>query len=262
MLKDRRLFLLAGVVIAFLIPGIHAQVPSKPNTQPDYSKEAVVVELSSTKIAFENDGTGTRESVGRIRTQSDAGVQRYGLLTFAYQNSTETVEIEYVRVQKPDGSVVPTPAENTQDMATEITREAPFYSDLREKHVAVKGLSVGDVLEFQVHWHNTKPLAPGQFWYAYNFSRDGIILREKLEINVPRDRTVKWKSTEVKPVIAEEGARRIFTWNTSHLEHKTSEQEKADQVGFPKAPDPPWRNAARKYWPIRKLCVVGEKSRL
>ena len=96
-------------------------------------------------------------------------------------------------MQKADGSMVPTPAENTQDMAAQITREAPFYSDLREKHVAVKGLGVGDVLEFQAHWHGTKALAPGQFWYAYNFSHDGIILREQLQISVPRDRPVKWK---------------------------------------------------------------------
>ncbi len=130
---------------------------------------------------------------------------------------------------KTDGSVVPTPAENTQDMAAQITREAPFYSDLREKHIAVKGLSVGDVLEFQVRWHGTKPLIPGQFWYAYNFSHDGIILQEQLRISVPRGRPVKWKSPDVKPAIAEEDARRLFTWTSSQLEHKSSEQEKADQ---------------------------------
>jgi uncharacterized protein DUF3857 len=34
-------------------------------------------------------------------------------------------------------------------MASEITRQAPFYSDLREKHIPVKGLSSGDILEYQ-----------------------------------------------------------------------------------------------------------------
>jgi tetratricopeptide (TPR) repeat protein len=139
------------------------------------------------------------------------------------------LDIDYVRVRKPDGSVVPTPAENTQDMPSEITREAPFYSDLREKHVAVKGLSVGDVLEYQSHWRGTKPLAPGQFWFAYNFSHDGIILQEQLQISVPRDRPVKWNSPDVKPAITEETARRVFTWTTSQLEHKSSEDQKAEQ---------------------------------
>ena len=104
-----------------------------------------------------------------------------------------------MRVRKPDGSVVETPPENVQDMAAEITRQAPFYSDLHEKHVAVKGLSVGDVLEFRTEEHTTKPLAPGQFWTEYTFAKDLIILDEQLEISVPRDRAIKIKSSRFSP---------------------------------------------------------------
>jgi hypothetical protein len=87
---------------------------------------------------------------------------------------------------------------------------------------------VGDVLEFDAHWRGTKALVPGQFWYAYNFSHDGIILQEQLAISVPRERPLKWRSPEVKPAITEEGARRIFAWKSSQLEHKSSEQEKSE----------------------------------
>ena len=73
-----------------------------------------------------------------------------------------------------------------------------MYSDQREKHVAVKGLGTGDVLEFQVHSQDRKPLVPGQFWYAYNFSDDGIVLQEKVEIKCPRERAVKWKSPDIE----------------------------------------------------------------
>src|ERR1700675_2481446 len=134
MFKHSHLFIIF-LAMGFAFRSAHAQGPAKPDTKPDYSKEAFVVEQTSARIVFENDGTGRRESSARIRIQSDAGVQRYGLLAFSYQSSTESLDIDYVRVQKPDGTVVPTPAENTQDMAAEITREAPFYSDLREKHV-------------------------------------------------------------------------------------------------------------------------------
>ena len=62
------------------------------------------------------------------------------MLTFRYQNSTESTDIDFIRVRKQDGSIISTPPENVQDMAADITRAAPFYSDVREKHVAVKGL--------------------------------------------------------------------------------------------------------------------------
>ena len=45
-----------------------------------------------------------------------------------------------MRVHKADRSTLNTPPENVQDLDSEITRSAPFYSDLREKHVAVKAL--------------------------------------------------------------------------------------------------------------------------
>jgi tetratricopeptide (TPR) repeat protein/transglutaminase-like putative cysteine protease len=229
MSKYLRFFILC-LASCFSFDSVYAQAPSKPlDVKPDYSAEAFVAEQDSTRIVFENDGTYRRESTARIRIQSGAGVQRYGVLTFPYQNSTEGVDIEYVRVRKPDGTVVATPPDNVQDMAAEVTRQAPLYSDLREKHVAVKGLVVGDVLEFQSLWHSTKPLASGQFWFAYNFSRDAIILQEQLQISVPGDRQVKWKSPNSKPVITKEGARRVFTWTSSQLEHKSSEEEKKEQ---------------------------------
>src|SRR2546430_17427381 len=76
------------------------------------------------------------------------------------------------------------------------------------------------MLEFQWHWHTTKPLAPGQFWFAYNFSHDGIILQEQLQIGIPRNRPVKWKSSSLKPVLTEDSGSRYFTWTSSHLEAK------------------------------------------
>jgi tetratricopeptide (TPR) repeat protein len=202
----------------------------KPSeTKADYSKEAFIDEQDSTKIVAENDGTSTRLTSTRVRIQSDAGVQRFGVLTLSYQNAIENITIDYVRVQKPDGTTIVTPADSVQDMPAEITRQAPFYSDLREKHVAVKGLSVGDVLEYQVRWQTTKPLAPGQFWFSFNAPHDFIVLRWELQISLPRDRAVKWKSASLKPTVTEEGGRRIFDWTVSQLEHESTEQQKKDQ---------------------------------
>jgi hypothetical protein len=114
-------------------------------------------------------------------------------------------------------------------MPSEVTRQAPLYSDLHERHIDVKGFGIGDVLELHATWRSTKPLAPGQFWFAYNFSRDFISLQEQLQINVPASRAVKWKSSKLKPVITEDGGRRIFTWDHSQLEHQSAAEEKENQ---------------------------------
>ena len=217
------------LLLSSLIPCGVAQSPSKPATPDhDHSKEAFVIERFYQKEKFENDGTSYREDTGRVRIQSEAGVQQYGVLTFSYASGTGTFEIAYVRVRKPDGTVVETSPENVQDMAAQITRQAPLYSDLHEKHVAVKGLSTGDVLEYQVTDHTTKPLASGQFWTSYRFTRDQIVLDEQLEISVPRDRAVKIKSATVQPEVSETGGYRVYTWHTQNLEHKDETNKKRE----------------------------------
>ena len=250
------------VVSCLLALPARAQTPAAASSSPsDYSKEASVGELASMKVAFENDGTSTEELVMRVRVQSDAGVKRYGLLTYGYQGATQTIEVGYVRVRKPDGSIVVTPPDNIQDLDAGITREAPFYSDIREKHVAVKGLSPGDTLEYQIRWQTTKPLAPGQFWYNYNFEHEAILLDQELQISVPRERAVKLKSASMNPAISEAPGRRIYTWKTSNVADHSKDNEAAKALDAIRGqlPQPDvqmstfqsWDEVGKWYWGLQ-----------
>ena len=207
--------------------------PPPETAKADYSKEASIVESYRTALAYEDDGTGTRQISARVKVQSDAGVQQYGLLVFGYVSGNEELQIDYVRVRKPDGSRVETPAESVQDMPSEVTRVAPMYSDYREKHVAVRGLSAGDTLEYQIQTRVKVPFIPGQFWYADDFFHDSIVLDQELEVSFPKGREVKVKSTEVQPTIREEGNRRIYLWKTANLERKEKEEVSNPLRGAP-----------------------------
>jgi len=193
---------------------------SSPVAQQDYSKEAYVIEQMRTLVTEEADGRGTRERTAEIKILADAGVKAFAVLNFTYTSANETVEIDYVRVRKPDGTVVKTPDYNIQDMPADVTRSAPLYSDIHEKHVAVKGLGVGDVLEYLVRYRVVKPEVPGHFWYEDSFLKDAIIKDERLEINVPSDKYVKVVSPDFKPEIKEESGRRIYQWAHSNLKVK------------------------------------------
>lgn len=243
-------------------PSLSQQPATAPTTKSDYSQEAAIVEDMTTKLAFQDSGSFTRQQTSTVRILSDTGVKDWGLLSLPYQSATQTVEIDYVRVRKPDGSIVLTPSDNVQDLDSEITRAAPFYSDLREKHIAVKGLGKGDTLEYAVHWQSTKPLIPGQFWFEYNFHRDGIVLSERLEIQVPADRAVKVKGTKTQTV-STQGPLRIYTWTYSKLQNTTDageEEKKAvDRArGRVSPPDvqistfQTWTDVGRWYWDLQK----------
>ena len=159
--------------------------------KPDYSKEPFVFEQYVTKVRFENDGTGEREYIARIRVQSDAGVQALGELKFGYNSANEQINIQYVRVRKPDGNVVTADASATKEITPDIEHDAPVYTDFKEKTVTVPSLQAGTTLEYDVQVRVTSPLANGEFWYAQSFLAGPIVLDESLEVNLPEGRAVK-----------------------------------------------------------------------
>jgi tetratricopeptide (TPR) repeat protein len=193
-----------------------AQSPERTDLS-SFAKEAMVIQDLQVKVRFESDGKTVYDTSLRAKIQSESAVRDNGLLAFSYFASNESLDIKYVRVRKPDGTLVETPPDSIQDLTSDVARSAPMYTDEHEKHVAVKGLSVGDILEYRTVSTMAKPLAPGQFWFSFNFSKQAITLHEVLEINVPKDRAAKVLSPGRSPLVSEDGARRIYTFQSSHL---------------------------------------------
>src|SRR5258705_4654252 len=176
------------------------KLPAKPATlvekAPDYSQEAFVVEQLLKSYRFEKDGTGQRELSMRVRVQTEAGLERFGQLVFAYSSANENLDLDFLRVRKADGTVVSGAAGDIHDLSAPIAREAPIYTDLRQKHVTVRGLRPGDVLEYHIVWRVHTPLAQNNFWLEEDFSNSEslITLDDQLEVNIPRDSKVKLKT--------------------------------------------------------------------
>ncbi|HEX3738461.1 MAG TPA: DUF3857 domain-containing protein [Terriglobales bacterium] len=201
--------------------------PVEPTVVLDHSQEAYVVEKMHTSFRFENDGTGRREIYAKIKVQSESGVEQWGQLVFGYNSANERVEIPFVRVLKLDGSTVTAPQDSIQDLSIPLERDAPVYTDYRQKHITVPGLRPGEELEYDFVTITETPLAPGQFWMEYDFAKAGTVLDEQLVLDVPKDRTIKLKTKAGNdPKIADQNGRRIYTWTSSHVDKDEAEKKK------------------------------------
>src|SRR5579864_7327025 len=206
--------------------GTPAPAP-KTEDKHDYTQESFVIEQMHSRYRFEADGTGRKELIARIRVQSEAGVQQWGQLQIGYNSANERVEIPYVRVLKKDGSVVKAGDDAVQDLSAPIEREAPVYTDYRQKHITVPGLRPGEVLEYDVVTVIHTPLAAGQFWTEYEFDKNNIVLDEAVDVDVPANRPLKMKNNPGhEPTITEEKGRRLYRWSNTHLKR---EDEKSDK---------------------------------
>jgi tetratricopeptide (TPR) repeat protein len=236
---------------AFLTPFLFAcavlgQVPPPPvppaatQASVDHSQESFVIEKLRTAYRFENDGTGRREIYARIKVQSEAGVEQWGQLVVGYSSANEKVEIPFVRVLKADGSTVTAPADSVQDLSIQIEKEAPVYTDYRQKHITVPGLRPGEELEYEFVTVTNPPLAPGQFWMEHDFVKTGTVLDEQLELDVPKDRIIKLKTKPGSdPKITEANGRRIYAWTSSHVDKDEDEKKKEKEKKPKKEPDAP-----------------------
>jgi tetratricopeptide (TPR) repeat protein len=223
---------ICAVVFALLFLSRECQgqaVPEKSAAAADFSREPFVLEHSVVKVRWDADGKGERESYARVKIQSESAVRQFGLLVYPYMASSESLDLLEVEVRKPDGSVVETPASEIQEVDSAVSREAPMYTDQREKHIAVKALAVGDLLEVRAKWVVHDPVAPGHFWFDYNFDEEGICLDEELEMSVPRSVAVKIAGTDADRGSRDEGDRHIYLFRSSHLE-RTKAKRKEDEI--------------------------------
>ncbi|HLW80684.1 MAG TPA: DUF3857 domain-containing protein [Candidatus Acidoferrales bacterium] len=223
-----------------LTPKNEKSVSTKIQPVPDYSKESSVIEQANTSFTFQNDGSAQEIAFARIRIQSAQAVQAWGQLVFTYTASTDKVAVDFVRVHKPDGHVTTAGPDAVQDLSSPVERVAPVYTDIRQIHITVPDLSVGDTLEYQIRTTTVHPLIPGQFFTVWNASKQVITLDETLQVNVPgkRDLHVKTANGIAAPSIQNQGDRRIYTWHSSFLKHPDdSDESKKKTPEKPKGPD-------------------------
>lgn len=188
-----------------------------PPSTPDYSSEASVIEQSRTSFQFENDGSDDEIQYAKIRIQSPQALQAWGQLVFTYSAASDKISVDFVRVHKPDGRVVTAGPDAVQDLSSPVERVAPMYTDIRQTHITVPDLNVGDTLEYQIHSVTAEPLVPGQFFTAWNASKQVITLDETLEVSLPRARQLHVKTSNgiAPPEIRDQSDRRLYTWHSS-----------------------------------------------
>ena len=228
-----------------------AQLPPGPNVTPpavtpskttdeDYTKQAWVYELYQEKSRYEADGTGREETTIRVRIQSDAALKGWGQLVFGYSSESDELQVVYARVRKPDGKVVETPLDSIRDMTSAVEREAPVYTDYREKHMTVSALQVGDVLEYQRVRKIVKPATPNQFWSEHSFIKNYIVLDEEIEYNVPASSNAKLKTIpgDEPTATRKDGDRVIYSWQRKNLKVEDEEEkQKREKKQGKKAPE-------------------------
>jgi tetratricopeptide (TPR) repeat protein len=227
-----RVLILSVWVLLYLSVSPQAQNPPSADAvqkvAPVAEEAAFSLERLYTRVRFDNDGASRREATYWIKVLDEQAVRQFGEFPLVYQSETEDLTINEIAVQKPDGTVTPTPTSAVQDISA-IRGQTPIFLDIRQKVINISALRPGDVLRVNAVWAVKKPIAPGHFWFEYSFNTKDIVRDEQLEIDVPADRVIALKVASSAPAEehggsgAASGSRKVYRWKTSHLEAATEE---------------------------------------
>lgn len=253
-----RTVLLLAPGLALMQAQIRAQATkaSAPKAaKSDYSTESIIFDSLNRVFRYAADGTGMKDITGVVEIRDQAAVKNFSVLPFGFASNSEHVEIDYVRVRHADGTVVETPASDAQEQPAPVTREAPFYSDLKEEQIPVRSLREGDHLEYHLRLVRTKPEAPGHFWGTDSFfsvSNGFVVLSESVELRVPRTSYVNAWSPKFKPTVTTIADETVYHWQSSQLQpvagkkpNELLRMENDPTLGTnddPKPPDIAWTN--------------------
>lgn len=206
-----------------------------------YKGEAVILEQSDTSYRYNADGTGEEQDHVRMKVQNDAGARQFSVLSIGYAAATQAADFESVRVTHVDGTSTDTPITDAMDMPAPVTQQAPLYSDLKVVQLPVRGLRVGDTLEYKVRIDRKNPETPSEFWDNFTFTKSAVVFSQTLTLDVPADKYVQVWSPTVKPVIAVADGRRVYRWSGNQLKSTTVDNKKdADEKAADTKPSVEW----------------------
>jgi tetratricopeptide (TPR) repeat protein len=191
-----------------------------------YAREPIVVVKSEEVYRLEADGTGEKVRTVMARIQSESGLKQVGVLSLPFAAKSEHLEWLYARVRHQDGTMTETPVNSAIEVAEPVTREAPFYSDLKQMQLPLKDLRVGDTLEWSAREVRTVAEAPHESWGSESFPEGIVVLDAELTVDAPKGIYVKVWSPRHTPVEADTGDR--HTWRWSYSQRKPTVGAEAD----------------------------------
>jgi tetratricopeptide (TPR) repeat protein/transglutaminase-like putative cysteine protease len=228
---------------AFTAAAVSQSIPPAGLAPASYANEALIIESSETTYKYNEDGTGERESFMRMKLLTEAGARQFSVLSFPFASATEATKIKSIVVHHPDGTSTDTPASDGIEMPAPISQQAPLYSDLKLLQIPVRSLRAGDVLEYRVAIQRKNPEAASQFWDAYTFTKNFVVLSETITLDIPKDKYVKQWSSSSQPTTSENAGRTVYVWTASQLKPTPSGAKKDDETSEapkPAKPDVAW----------------------
>jgi transglutaminase-like putative cysteine protease len=259
--------LLLPVLVTFSAASPPDLVPTVPRADSiylsavkptDFPDDAVVWLLDEGVYRTEPDGRTNQTIRQVIQILKPEGANMYQEQRLTWNPERQKLTVNWMKVVKPDGSVVAEHPEQMQDSDVPAAMGTPMYTASKVRRISLSGLEPGTILDFSVTTETFKPAMDGDFLQSWRVTPAIHVVRSNLVVDLPdgfKPRIVE-KNLDFKRTERVVKGRRIYTWATSKVPRLRGEAYAPDSLSpvmtVMISPPVTWAAIGQRYLPIAR----------
>ncbi len=198
-----------------------------------YPEQDMVYLLDDGVIRLEADGSGTRTFRQIVQVLKPTAATRLQEQSFGWSPQHQKLTVNWVKVVKPDGSVVSDTPAQVQESDVPAARSTPVYTDQRVRRMSLSGVEPGTIVDYSYTLEEQKPFMPRDFLESWNVSTGLQVARSRLIVDLPATVTPRIREVNLnfKRVEHVASGRHSYMWATADLPKITPEPLAADSNG-------------------------------
>lgn len=215
-------------------PSVKADTIYRLAVKPEqFPEESTVLLLDDGVLHIEADGR--QESTYRQITQilRPEAVEQFSEQQFVYAPKHQKFSINWIRVLKPDGTVISAAPSHVQESDVPAQFGDPTYSDGKVIRVSLTGVAPGTIIDVSTTTTELKPYLKGDFFDSWNVSDGSQVKRSRYMVDVPAGFTPRIREENLNFARTEKtvGGRHVYTWATSDIKRIKPEAFASDSNG-------------------------------
>lgn len=191
----------------------------------DYPGQPFVYLFEDGIVRFEEDGRkrSTFRQVVQVLTQQAA--EQWGERAIAYNTSRQRLTVNWMRVLRPNGTVISERPSHVVESIAPVAQEAPVYSDTRVRQFTLSGVAPNTVIDFSYTIEDFKPTVPGDFYSTWYIGTGHVTRRSRYIADLPASLTprIQERNIHFARQVSESHGRRVYVWSTTDVPRPVQE---------------------------------------
>jgi tetratricopeptide (TPR) repeat protein len=186
-------------------------------SQNDYPNAGVIILLEERDMVIYENNTGVHDEHRMVKILNDRGKRYYAEVKLPFDDTYETIEVNYARTIHPDGSIIPVGKKHIKVVTP--WADFPMYGNYKVMIISMPGVVQGAIIEYSATKYSMKLLNEDDFHVDAWVSGTEPKLLQKYSLTCPRNRDVKIKNLriDVEPEVNIKDDTKTISWKIENV---------------------------------------------